>query len=170
MTLPEVLLVLVAVYHMVFAPQPKLGPRPKKHRHPLNIRGSLPRRALHLRYRTPSQEQRDRAHRFRTQNIEQTRFAQPTLALVAALTSLCIQFRQEEIIWYDGDKFVIVDFWLPNVRRGIEQDGSQHRLQQRYDMQKDEMIFHVTGFRIFRKENAWFLRPNLTERLIEILQ
>lgn len=171
MTLPDILLIFVVLFMATFTPCPKSGRRPKKRRRSLNIRGSLPRKALHLRYRQPSQEQRDRAHRFRLQNIEQCRFAQPTMALAAALRELNIDFRQEEIVFYDGDKFVLVDFWLPNLRLGIEQDGAQHKLQKRYDGQKDDMVRQMTGFEIIRKENIWFVKPGLTARLsIEILE
>jgi very-short-patch-repair endonuclease len=167
MTLPEVLVVLTPVFLMAFCPVPKTGPKPKKKRKPLAVRGNLRRRALYRRWREPTAEQRAFAEKCRQENL---RYDCPAIrAVESELTALGIRYRREEIVFYDGDLFVLVDLWLPNLKIGIEADGQQHRFQRRYDIQKDRMVEEVTGFKICRRWNAWFLRPNLRERMVEIL-
>jgi very-short-patch-repair endonuclease len=79
--------------------------------------------------------------------------------------ALCIRFRLEEVVSYDGDLFVLVYIWLPDRRVGIELDGHQHHRQRGYDAEQDEMVQQVTGFRIIREWHAWALKLNLQVRL-----
>jgi very-short-patch-repair endonuclease len=165
-TFPEFLLLSVALM-AAFKSFPKKGLRPKKARRPLPIRGNLRRRALYLRWKPPTPEQLAYAEQCRQENL---RHHSPACeALEQELRQLGIAYRREEIVFYDGDLYVIVDFWLPNLKIGVECDGQQHRFQHRYDIQKDQMVREVTGFRICRRWNAWFLAPNLRGRLIDIL-
>jgi hypothetical protein len=164
-TLPEFLVILVVVFMIAC---PKFF-RPKKRRKPLPIRGRLKRKALALRYREPSPEQRAFAERCRQQNLEQSRNSQPKLALLATIRDLGLRFDPEKdcevITWFDGDRFVISDVILHDQKFCVEQDGIQHRMQHQYDLDKDKLIFEVRGYKTLRRWNAWFLKPGLAQRL-----
>jgi|HubBroStandDraft_2_1064218.scaffolds.fasta_scaffold971511_1 very-short-patch-repair endonuclease len=48
------------------------------------------------------------------------------------LSRLGIKFEREKII-LNGDRWVLLDFFIPSVNLAIELDGSQHRDQKQYD-------------------------------------
>jgi very-short-patch-repair endonuclease len=43
-----------------------------------------------------------------------------------------VNYEREKII-LNGDRWVLLDFYIPSVNLAIELDGSQHRDQKRYD-------------------------------------
>jgi very-short-patch-repair endonuclease len=173
-TFPELLLVVaacLACLYMVFRRNPKMGPRPKKARRPIPARsGHIKRKCVALRYRDPTPEQIAYMRQCQQQNLDQTRYAQPTLVLIEVLNDLGIRYSREHPTWYDGDRFVLSDFWLPDYKLSIEQAGAQHRFEQIRDAEKARIIFDQTGFRTARFWNKWFLAPGLRERIIALLK
>jgi hypothetical protein len=164
LTLPEFLLVILACVILMRA-CPKSGPRPKKKRKPIPLRGRLKRRAVALRSRPPSVERVAYARQCQDQNLMQSRNAQPTIATCDALAALGIGFRREEITWYDGDLYVLSDFWLPELKVTIELDGSHHRFQHINDSEKAAIIREQTGFSTLRFWNAETLKPDFRQKL-----
>jgi len=149
---------------------PKMGKKPRKPRRPLAVRGRLKRRALAIRWRQPTFEQKSFAVRCSNENRARSADEAPTVALRAVLAELGVRFWQEEIVWYDGDLFVLVDFWLPDHKIGIELDGLQHRRQHVYDWEKDKMVREVTGFTVKRFWNSWATKAGLRDRVVEMLE
>jgi very-short-patch-repair endonuclease len=169
--LSELLVVLLAFIAclMLIRPQPKKGLKPKKKRKPLAVRGRLKRRALAIRWREPTYEQREFARQCQIQNLAQSENSPPSVALRAVLNDLGVRYQREAICWFDGDLFVILDFLLPDYKLCIEQDGLQHRFQHVYDWERDKMIAEVLDVRVFRKWNSFFLSPNLRDEMIKVL-
>jgi hypothetical protein len=148
----------------------KAGKRGSKPRRPIGPRsGRIRRKALALRYRPPSPETIAFMEKCRMQNIAQSSGAQPTLAVCQALDQLGVRYWREEPTWYDGDCFVLSDFWLPDQRITIELDGTQHRLEQIRDIEKAQIILRDRGFRTVRFWNGEVLRPGLQDRLRELM-
>jgi very-short-patch-repair endonuclease len=164
-TLPEILIVFAVVFLMDFRPVPKKGKRPKAKRKPLPRRGHLKRRAVWRRDRPPSLDTIAYARRCQDQNIMQSRNARPTIAMREALQHLNVKFEQEVITWYDGDCWVLSDFWLPDLKITVELDGAQHRFQHINDSEKAAIIKAQTGFRTIRFWNAETLKPGFAEKL-----
>jgi very-short-patch-repair endonuclease len=161
-TVPEIL-ILAAVLYMIFAPQPKKGKKPKAKRRPIPIRGNIRRRALHLRYRPPSVEEKAYAEKCRRENL---RFPSPAMeAADAEFRQMGIGFEREVIFWYDGNCYFIVDGVARGLRLIVEADGQHHKFQQRYDAQRDKLLRQITGFEILREYNGWFLKQDLRGRL-----
>jgi hypothetical protein len=75
-----------------------------------------------IRWRPPTFEQESFALAYANKNRVRSMSEAPTLALRAALNDRGVRFWQEEIVWYDGDLFVLVDFWLPDHKIGFELD------------------------------------------------
>jgi very-short-patch-repair endonuclease len=165
MTLPEFLVVLAFVFLMAFSPQPKKGPKPKKPRKAIPIRGRLKRRAVWRRGRSPTVEQVAFARKCQDDNIMQSRNARPTIALCETLQHLRIRFERETVTWYDGDLFVLSDFTLPDLKITIELDGLHHRHQHINDWEKAKIIKDITGCRTIRFWNAETLKPGFPAKL-----
>jgi very-short-patch-repair endonuclease len=95
-------------------------------------------------------------------------------AIIAAIRANGWHFdpakHQEVIQWFDGNRFVISDFVVPEVRLVIEADGLHHRQQHVYDWQKDKLVFDLTGYRTLRRWNRWFLRRGLGARLRDFVE
>jgi very-short-patch-repair endonuclease len=176
-TLTEILLML-ALLLMPYdntrcSPQPKQGLRPKKPRKylqrgkPLAKRGGLPRLAVWMRSIPPTPARIAEANARAADNIEKSRDEAPTVAMIRALKTLNIEYKQENVVFYDGSLYVISDFWLPHRHVACELDGNHHRepSQRRYDLQKDEMVRRQLNAAILRDWNSWFTAPDLVGRL-----
>jgi very-short-patch-repair endonuclease len=164
-TAPELLLVFLAIV-MAFNPVPKPERKPKKRRYP-QTRTRLRRGAVCNRYRPPTVEQIAFAEQCRRQNLG---FHSPAIeVLEQALRDIGIGFEREVVTWFDGNRFVIVDVLCRGIKIIIEADGAGHLHQKRYDIQRDAMLREVTGCEVLRRYNAFFLQPNLKERLADLL-
>jgi very-short-patch-repair endonuclease len=165
-TLPEVVLVLLAVYLMAFNPCPKPLAKPKKRRY-LQASTRLRRGSVYNRYKPPTVEQIAFAEKCRQQNLG---FHSPAIvALEQALREIGIGFEREVVTWFDGNRFVIVDVLCRGIKIIIEADGAGHLHQKRYDIQRDTMLREVTKCEVIRRYNGFFLQPNLKERLTDLL-
>lgn len=119
------------------------------------------------RYKAPTAEQIAFVERCKAQNIMQSSGAQPSppwpLALCAALDPIGVRYWLEEITWYDGDCFVLSDFWLPDDRISIGIDGAQHGREQIRDIEKAVVIF--AGQRLsYREVLVWRGHAPLTRK------
>lgn len=161
---------VLALAGVVLLAFPKLV-RTRKRRKRIPARsGRLKRRCVALRGRPPSPQTIAFAERCKARNIAQSSGAQPTLAVCAALSGLGIRYWREEITWFDGDRFVLSDFWLPDDRLTIELDGVQHRLEHQRDEEKARIIFESRGFRTVRFWNGEVMMPGLQQRLLRVLR
>jgi very-short-patch-repair endonuclease len=80
-----------------------------------------------------------------------------------------VEYEREVIAWFNGDRFVLSDFWLPGYRLTIELDGIQHRGEVERDAEKAQVIYQATGFRTHQVWNSWAIKPGLETRLIALL-
>jgi very-short-patch-repair endonuclease len=166
MTLPEFLVVLAVVFLMAtFRQNLKKGKKPRATPKPIPRKGPLKRRAVWARNRPPTPETLAIARQYQTEQLIQNRNAQPIIAMCETLRQLGINFRQEEICWYDGSLFVLADFWLPDLKTTVEADGFQHRHQHISDSQKARMIRDNFGFRTLRYWNGEIMRYDFIDRL-----
>lgn len=164
MTLTDFLVLLVSL--MVFRPQPKTGLPPKKRRKPIPTRARRSRRdnPFKSQYRRHTEEQSSAwANEKRAENIAKQSDARD--ACCAALRASGIRHRIEEVICAYGN-FYFADVWLPDHKVWFECDGAGHKAQKDYDHGRDEDIAAVTGFRVIRRWNGWYLRPGLQERIL----
>jgi hypothetical protein len=169
-----VLLILAALacclLMSIFRPVPKPGPRPRKPPRRIPARsGHIKRKAVALRYRDPTPDQIAFAAKCRLENLMQSSGAQPTMALCAALNALGVRYEREVVTWFDGDRFVISDFVLPDLKISIEADGSQHRLETERDADKAAIVLGQRGLRTIRFWNRDLVRPGLQDRLRKVL-
>jgi very-short-patch-repair endonuclease len=106
----------------------------------------------------------------RAQNIVQTSGAQQTLALRATLAALDVRYQQEVPTSYDGGRFVLSDFLLPDCNLVIEQDSSQHRFEKVRDEEKAKIILEARGWVTVHRWNARFMKRDLKRRVAELLK
>lgn len=140
--------------------------RPTKRRKPIPARSNrIKLGAVWTRDRLPTAKDLLFAQQKARENIEQSRGAQPTIALKEALTALRVRYSQEEISWHHGTRFVLSDFWLPHHKVTIELDGAQHRYEQVRDAEKAKLILESRGFRTIRYLNREVLKYGFVERL-----
>ena len=149
-----------------FRPCPKGGRRSPKPRRQIPARsGRLKRRAVAFRHLPPTPEQVAFAEKCRLENIMQTSGAQPTLALCTALNALGVRYEREVVTWFDGNRFVISDFVLQDLKISIEADGFQHKREFKRDSEKAAIVLGQRGLRTIRFWNAELMRPGLQDRL-----
>jgi very-short-patch-repair endonuclease len=165
LTIPELLILLLALAIVIRA-CPKSGPKKKKRRKSFIARtGHIKLGALWTRNRTPTPENIAYAMQCAEQNRQQSRHAQPTIVMNESLVALRVRFWQEEITWHHGTKFVLSDWWLPDLKIAIEANGYQHRFERTRDAEKAEIIFHSRGFKTIEFWNGEILRPGFQDRL-----
>lgn len=167
MTNLEILVLVLACCIVLLIP--KLGKQVRKWRKPIATRARLRRHNnVFKSYRRYAMDyQRANADKCRRENLAY--YSPACVQLEETLRKLGIKYRREEIIWYDGDLFVLVDFWLPEFRIGIELDGKQHKGAVGYDAEKDQVVEEVTGFKIHRHWNKWALDPGLDRRVLNLV-
>lgn len=121
------------------------GPKPRR---PIPARsGRLRRKAVALRYRPPSPETIAFMEKCRAENIKRAKKCDANKNLRAALAQLGIRYTQEECTWYDGDCWVLSDYWCPDIRMTIELNGKQHKDEKIRDAEKAAIILGQRGFR-----------------------
>jgi hypothetical protein len=81
------------------------------------------------------------------------------------INQLGVRYTREEITWFDGSRFVLSDFWLPELKICVEANGSQHRLERERDVDKAAIILGQRGFRTLEYWNREILRPDFAGRL-----
>jgi very-short-patch-repair endonuclease len=78
---------------------------------------------------------------------------------------LKIEYKPELITWYDGNRYFMSDFSLPNLHGVCELDGKWHLARRQRDREKDAMIKSIRRVWVLREWNSWWTTPNLVERL-----
>jgi very-short-patch-repair endonuclease len=59
-----------------------------------------------------------------------------------------------EKLFLNGDRWILVDFYLKDRMLAIELDGSVHDNQKEYDRGRDDWLLRQYGVRTFRLSNA----------------
>lgn len=107
----------------------------------------------------------------KAQECRRKRLSDPTPAEVAMqgiLHSMGIQFIREHIV-QNGDRFILIDLWLPKWNLAIELDGSGHLLQKRYDHERSLWLARVHKMKVVRFFNQEVLDGTSERRLRGIL-
>lgn len=95
----------------------------------------------------------------RANNARQDRLNNPTLAeecFAEILRELGIPFEREKII-LNGDRFVLIDAYLPDRKMCLEIDGSSHKTQEKYDQGRDAWL-KAQGYEVIRFQNKEVLK------------
>jgi very-short-patch-repair endonuclease len=69
----------------------------------------------------------------------------------------------------NGDRWVLIDFFISSVKLAIEVDGSSHENQARYDRQRSEWLARKHGMHVARFTNAEAVNGEAEQRLRQIL-
>lgn len=164
------LLILMALFLSKFRSrrkQPKEKPDRRQPRKPIARRGHITVHDNPLKIdcrKAFTGSQADCIAKYRTHNL--ARYSPALEALDAAHRGLGILFRPEEPIIVDYRTFFLVDRWCYNIKVGWEADGNQHKGEDVHDRERDALIQRLTGFRIIRHWNSWYLRPGLSQRIL----
>jgi very-short-patch-repair endonuclease len=101
----------------------------------------------------------------------QQRLRNPTAAeeaFAGILNRLGIKFEREKII-LNGDRFVLLDFYIPSVKLVVELDGAQHRGQKGYDMGRSMWLARVHGLHVVRFWNKAVMDGTAEARIRQML-
>jgi very-short-patch-repair endonuclease len=164
---------------MHFHPCPKPPPRPKKPRKPIQ-RSRKP-----INRKSKFHAQTDVTKRYRNrrsasevagfaEKCRQIRLANPTpaeQAFAELLQELGVEFEREKIIIYaNGQRFLIADFYCEGRNTIFEIDGGCHKQQARYDDARDRWLLSQ-GIRTIRFTNTQVLRDHegCKEKIIETI-
>jgi very-short-patch-repair endonuclease len=79
-----------------------------------------------------------------------------------------VKFEREKIV-LNGDRFVLLDLWLPKWNLVLELDGFGHLHQKRYDHERSMWLARVHNMKIVRFFNAQVLNGQAEVRVREIL-
>ncbi len=136
-----------------------------------NSRSLTPKRSYKIKRRSkfkdctnvfkPVQRKRsDMQVRCMGEACRQTRLADPTEAETAfadILASLSIAYEREKFI-QNGDRFILVDYYLPQHFLAVEIDGSAHLMQPKYDIGRDKWLLDVHKIKTIRLTNNQVLK------------
>jgi very-short-patch-repair endonuclease len=89
-------------------------------------------------------------------------------ALAAILLRLGVVFEREKII-QNGDRFVLLDFYVPSVKLCIEVDGFQHHLNRRYDAGRSMWLAKKHSIKTARCWNSEVMDGIAEHRIREML-
>jgi very-short-patch-repair endonuclease len=106
----------------------------------------------------------------KAQECRRERLLNPTIAeevFSGILVRLGVKFEREKII-LNGDRWVLLDFFIPAVNLAIELDGSQHRLQKNYDHGRS-MWLARHGIKVVRLWNRAVFDGQAEQRVREML-
>ena len=120
-----------------------------------------PFKAQYRRY--PNERSDEWARKAAAENV--ARKSEARAALCATLRGLGIPFKIEERLNVYGHIY-FADVWCHQHRIWFECDGAGHHNQKAYDRGRDEDIAAVTGFRVCRRWNSWYLKPGLSQRIL----
>jgi very-short-patch-repair endonuclease len=70
-----------------------------------------------------------------------------------------------EKIFLNGDRAIIVDFYLPSKNLAIEIDGSVHEKQRKYDAGRDRWLLETYGVKTIRLANSEVLKKSALVKL-----
>jgi very-short-patch-repair endonuclease len=90
-------------------------------------------------------------------------------AMDAILRRLGVKFEREKI-FLNGDRWVLVDFYVASVKLVIELDGQQHRLQKQYDHGRSMWLARKHSIKTARFWNAAVMDGTAEKRVIEMLR
>lgn len=79
-----------------------------------------------------------------------------------------ILYEIEKIV-QNGDRFVLLDVWLPKWNLAIELDGSAHRHQEQYDYERSMWLARTHGMKVVRFQNADVFNGKAEQRIKEML-
>lgn len=108
-------------------------------------------------------------HRFRShadtqafaEKARQIRLNRPTeaeLAFADILRGLAVEYEREVIKFYaNGQRFIIIDYFLPERNIAVEIDGGIHNKQSKYDTQRD-LWLAIQGIKTIRFSNSEVLK------------
>jgi very-short-patch-repair endonuclease len=88
-------------------------------------------------------------------------------AMDEILTRLGVKFEREKII-LNGDRWVLIDFFLPSINLALELDGEGHRLQKQYDHERS-MWLARKGIKVARFWNKAVMDGSAEMRVKEML-
>jgi very-short-patch-repair endonuclease len=88
-------------------------------------------------------------------------------AMAEILTRLGIRCEREKII-LNGDRWVLLDFFIPSVNLALELDGEGHRLQKHYDHERSIWLARK-GIKVVRFWNKGVLNGTAEQRIREML-
>lgn len=161
---------------MKFIPNPKKGLKPKKK--PTPIKRS--RKPIQRKSKFKAQDNETKSYKAKrtpeeiatyAESCRSLRFTTPTdfeERVDAILSGSDIRFEREKIIIYaNGTRFIIIDFFLPDTNYAIEIDGACHREQVKYDRQRDTYLASQ-GIKTIRFTNQQILK-NQQEVQAELL-
>jgi very-short-patch-repair endonuclease len=155
-----------------FHPCPKAGQRPKAVPKPLKRSpvkpgksrfkeyGANPFKVYHRRY-TDAQVMA-MALRRRAERLANPTPAEESFALI--LHSIGIKHEREKIV-LNGDRFVLLDFWLPKWNMAIELDGRSHDNQKTYDHDRSIWLAREHGMKVIRFTNREVMSGHAEMRL-----
>ena len=75
------------------------------------------------------------------------------MAFAQILDQLRIPYEIEKI-FLNGDRHILVDFYLPSKNLAIEIDGSAHDTQKKYDAGRDRWLLEAYGVKTIRLMNS----------------
>jgi very-short-patch-repair endonuclease len=87
--------------------------------------------------------------------------------MAAILRRLGVKFERARIV-LNGDRWVLLDFWIPSVNPVIELDGEGHRLQKSYDGGRSRWLASK-GYKVVRFWNRAVFDGKAEGRVREML-
>jgi very-short-patch-repair endonuclease len=89
-------------------------------------------------------------------------------AFGAILTRLGVKYEREKVI-LNGDRWVLIDFFIPSVNLAVELDGAQHLAQKEYDHGRS-MWLARKGIKVCRFWNKAVMDGTAEQRIREALR
>jgi very-short-patch-repair endonuclease len=148
---------------------PKAGKKPRRKRKPLAARRKFKEFGANCTktYRRRFTDYQVMCH---AEACRQKRLADATpaeLEMAAMLRRLGIPHEREKII-LNGDRWVLLDFFVPSVNLAIELDGSHHRGQKEYDHGRGMWLARKHGIKTVRLWNVSVLNGQAEARVREM--
>lgn len=152
---------------------PKLGKKPKKAPKPLRRSRIKPGRTKFAAdfgdgKRCRRRSDADVLKMAQIRRLERLSSATPAeLAMDGILRSLGVKFEREHIVM-NGDRFCLLDFWLPRWNLVLEIDGSVHLNQKTYDAARTRWLASK-GYKVARFWNRNVISGACEERIKQML-